>query len=94
MPCDSSHMLSDNFEKELSKVACLIDETNGDDWDDRSWNGYHSKVYCKGLHKTTTADDMVERLCSHLKVYGASSYSLEMQIWWRDHQKSDKEKGE
>lgn len=35
---------------------------------------------------------MVSKLCSKLQKADVSAYSLEMQIWWRDHQKADKKR--
>jgi len=40
----------------------------------------------------TTLDGLVARLCLILQNTGVSGCSLEMQIWWRDHQKADKER--
>lgn len=37
---------------------------------------------------------MVAELCAHLQKHGADKYSLEMQIWWRDHRIADKERVE
>jgi hypothetical protein len=35
---------------------------------------------------------MVQELCSRLQKLDVTKYSLEMQVWWRDHQKADKER--
>ena len=52
-------------------------------------DGYHKDVY----DKTTKGilDEKVAELCSKLQdVEDVKKYSLEMQMWWRDHQKADK----
>jgi hypothetical protein len=90
MPCDSSYMDPNHFESEISKVACLLDELQGKKWEKKDWEGYHPSVYCK-INKEK-ADKMVDKLCSALKNVDVTEYSLEMQIWWRDHKKVDDEK--
>lgn len=91
MPCNSDYMTANEFEVRMSQVACLLDEIN-DKPVSESWrNGYHPAVYSKGLSKED-ADNMVSQLCSHLRENDAKQYSLEMQIWWRDHQKADKQR--
>jgi hypothetical protein len=81
-------------EKEMSKVAYLIDELNevgqpGEGYD----RGYHPAVYNKGLGKAQQ-DGLVQELCSMLQKCEAdgkiSSMSLELQMWWRDHKAADK----
>lgn len=87
MPCVSDHMEANERERKLSQVACLLDELDGKKKIDKShWAGYHPKVYCKQVD----ADSLVRSLCDRLKKEDVSKRSLEMQIWWRDHQKSDK----
>jgi hypothetical protein len=89
MPCVSDHMEATDSEVGLSRVACLLDELDGKPGIDKSrWNGYHPRVYNHGVD----ADALVNELCSKLQTLDVSKCSLEMQIWWRDHQKSDKER--
>lgn len=88
MPCDSSHMNATGKEVALSRVACLLDELDGKPIDKCHWNGYHPKVYSKPVD----ADSLVSTLCSRLQDVDITQHSLEMQIWWRDHQKADKER--
>ena len=94
MPCDASHMESNHSEVEASKIMCLLEELEtGEqvDPESSSWKGYHPRVYCKSfdLHGLTS------RLCNQLqkiKKKDIKKYSLEMQVWWRDHQRADKER--
>lgn len=91
MPCDSNYLEPYGMERSLSEVACLLDELDGKAWDRDWWNGYHPKVYSKHLDKQA-ADEMVARLCGELRKRDVTQYSLEMQIWWRDHQEADRQR--
>lgn len=92
MPCNSDYMEANGFEIEISRVACLLDELNGKSQIDKShWRGYHPQVYSKGIGKPV-ADSMVRELCDRLSRINVTEYSLEMQIWWRDHKRADKER--
>lgn len=86
MPCNSDYMNPTTKERDLSRVQCLLDELNGIKFTRGSWDGYHPKVYCKSVN----ADNLVADLCSRLhKCPDVTKYSLEMQMWWRDHQEAD-----
>ncbi len=88
MPCNSDHMNASGYEKEISRVACLLDELAGKKWE-RSWrDGYHPRVYCKA--DKGLGDLMVNELCEALQGRDVAQCSLEMQLWWRDHQTADK----
>lgn len=92
MPCNADYMNPTQMEKEMSVVACLLDEIKGVQPMPTWWDGYHPSVYCKHLDKQS-CDDLVSRLCSYLTSVGdITVYSLEMQIWWRDHQKADQKR--
>ncbi len=85
MPCNANYLDPNNREKEISKVACLLDELNGIPMNKLNWNGFHPRVYCQDFN----ADILVAELCSKLSKLNVKDYSLEMQIWWRDHQEAD-----
>lgn len=90
MPCNSDHMDANRKEIALSKVACLLDELAGNtNLNLRNWDGYHPAVYCKSRSKED-ADALVSKLCSRLQTLDVTKQSLEMQMWWRDHQAADK----
>ena len=82
------------IEKQLSEVACLLDELNGVKFSKSNWEGYHPRVY--GGIKKADADKMVDELCSKIQKLTAHELkfhcSLELQMWWRDHQKADKKR--
>jgi len=91
MPCNCDYMEANNRETALSRVACLLDELDGHPINTNHWRGYHPRVYNRGL-RTSDADAMVARLCERLQSVDVKNYSLEMQMWWRDHQAEDKER--
>jgi len=86
-------MAPNNYEIELSRVACLLDEISGIPIDPTIYHGYargcHPQVR-GGRLSDEEADAMVAELCKTLQSLDVTKYSLEMQMWWRDHQKADK----
>lgn len=89
MPCMCYDMEPNEKEVYLSRVMCLLEEIeDGKSWKPSSWSGNHPKVYNK-LH-TIDADELVSRLCSLCQEIDVTEYSLELQMWWRDHQEEDK----
>ncbi len=92
MPCDSSYMDSTEREKALTKVVLLLDELDSKGAPSpREFNaGYDSRVYTNQPSKET-ADAWVRELCTRLQeVEDVTIFSLELQVWWRDHQRADK----
>lgn len=86
MGCNSDYMYPSKTEVNMSKVAYLIDEVvDGSGLSDKFSSGYHPLVYNRDFN----ACEMVAKLCSLCKMIDVSQYSLELQIWWRDHQKAD-----
>jgi hypothetical protein len=90
MPCNSEYMAADGKEIAISQVACLLDELDGEPINSMHWSGYHPRVYNR--YSESLADALVAELCGKLQKLDVAQYSLEMQIWWRDHQKADKER--
>ena len=86
MPCNSDYMNATQMEHEMSRVFDLLDELKGKPFCDSE--GYHPKVYNKGLSKSD-CDTAVAKLCGALQDVDVTQYSLEMQMWWRDHQRVD-----
>lgn len=89
MPCNSDYMEPNHWERQISQVACLHDELDGKEYHGAYWFGAHPRVYCKGLTKEQ-GDEMVADLCYRLQNVDVTDYSLELQMWWRDHQAADK----
>lgn len=88
MPCNSDHMTATTYERDLSRVACLLDELDGKPLNRSHWAGYHPTVY--GRATKSIGDQMVSTLCAALQTRDVTRCSLEMQLWWRDHQEADK----
>lgn len=87
MPCNSDHMNASGAEKELSAIYGFLDElktgTLKKDYD----SGYDKRAYNKATKEHL--DQKTAELCSKLQNTDVTKHSLEMQIWWRDHQKHD-----
>lgn len=92
MPCDSSYMEPNDFEINLSRVYQLLDELDGIQLPKNYGTGNDKRVYMRNL-PNEILDVKTRELCTRLKHEpDVTKYSLEMQIWWRDHQKADLER--
>ncbi len=95
MPCDSSHMEPNAGEINRSKVLALLQELRTGKLPKYYGNGMYSEVYCQS---TAPLDAEVRQLCEKLKTQDAETpgkikhRSLEMQMWWRDHQRADEKR--
>lgn len=83
MPCDSSYMNARPEEVESSKVRELIREVQGLPFNHKSRHDYYGKV--------DQLDSDTAWLCAWCEKNTAilNTFSLELQIWWRDHQEQD-----
>lgn len=89
MPCRSDHMEANAREIYLSRVLCHHDELDGKPDYPASWyRGYHPRVYSKPV-SDEEANGWVEHLCSRCQKIDVTKHSLELQMWWRDHQAAD-----
>lgn len=91
MGCNSDYMQANEREINLSIVYGLLDEIKTGKLPKNFGDGYDKRVYDKGLSKEHL-DEKTAELCSKLKKLDVSKYSLEMQMWWREHQKADRER--
>lgn len=93
MPCNCDYMNPTQFELEISRVLAFIDEVViRKTLNKNHYDGYHPVVYGKGLPKPI-ADHYTSLLCGYLqKEKDLSRFSLELQVWWRDHQEADKKR--
>ena len=89
MPCNSDYMKPNENEKNLSIVYGLLDELETGKLPSNFGDNYDKRVYCKSL-SNEHLDQKTEELCSKLQNEDVTKYSLEMQMWWRDHQIADK----
>lgn len=85
MPCNSDYLRATGEEIAISQVMCLLEELEGKKIEPHYWKGHHPLVY----NKTIDGNELVRKLCAKLKKVDVTKYSLEMQIWWRDHQNAD-----
>lgn len=91
MPCNSDYMNANQSEKNLSVVYGLLDELETGKLPSNFGDGYDKRVYNKHLSKEHL-DEKTEELCAKLQKADVSKFSLDMQMWWREHQKADKER--
>ena len=94
MPCNSDYMDPNYHEKNHSLVRCGLDELSGKVVKPEWREGYHPSIYNKHTSKEELDIDTAQ-LCAFMKKLGKrklSSLSLELQMWWRDHQLADKER--
>jgi hypothetical protein len=82
MPCNSSHLEPTYRERESLAVCKLLDEVGIT----------HGPYDYYGRVQTLDAD--TRALCDWCKAHPEriAGQSLELQIWWRDHQKADADK--
>lgn len=91
MPCVSDYQEPNGLEVEHARLNALLKEVKGGKFSKTNFeNAFDSKVY----NKTTKeiVDTKTAELCGILKKTNKdviSKYSLELQLWWRDHKKAD-----
>jgi hypothetical protein len=90
VPCTYDEPEPDARQIYLSQALCALDELDGKKFDPAWWrNGCYPRA---GTMSATEANNLVANLCSRLQDIESSflsNYSLELQMWWRDHQKDD-----
>lgn len=95
MPCNSDHMYPHPNEVIASQCLTILDELNGKKFNKDNYGGYHPDAYNVGITKKG-CDSLTAQVCEKMteieKRQDISKYSLELQIWWRDHQLADKER--
>ena len=93
MGCNSDYLEPTNKEVEASKVLALLEEVKTGVLPDYFGEGTYHKVYNKD--SSAILEKKVPSLCKKLSKKSESEikdYSLELQLWWRDHLKADKER--
>ena len=91
MPCNSDYLDPTQKEIELAKVYGLLDELETGKLSNKYPDGFDERVYNENISKEAM-DEKVEKLCSKLQKTDVSKYSLEMQMWWRNHQEADRKR--
>lgn len=90
MPCRSDYMDPTQYEMDHSNVKYLLEELETGKLPEGYGKGFHPEVYNNYSTGKPQLDEDVEMLCSKLQKVNITKYSLEMQVWWRDHQRADK----
>ena len=94
MPCNSDYLDASPSERWLSAVYQLLDELDGKPFDPAEFgNGYDTRVYNK-IHSQEEKHALVSLLCARLRQVDVTKYSLEMQMWWRNHQRADQKRAD
>lgn len=87
MPCRSDYMEPTAGEIELSRILELLKEITGKDYDhSRAGHGYGDGYNSFSQERLDAATAQLCLACQNTDV---KNYSLELQLWWRDHQKAD-----
>ena len=87
MPCDSSHLEATDREEESLAIVGFLKEV-----------GLFTGKYDRCYGRVSQLDKDTRMLCAFLRTRarnfpeGIRDYSLELQLWWRDHQKADRKK--
>ena len=102
MPCDGSHNNPTDLEIEGTKAAYVIEELLSGKHVPKHefYRGYHPRVYDRS---GPVINEVIASACSKIKarreaelphIFKAwlSGRSLELQIWWRDHEEMDARK--
>lgn len=96
MPCNSDYMSASSKEKEASRMLCLLEEMRTGvpvNPHSHEWGGYHGGAYNRNL-TDSDMNTLAKELCALCRSDGVEGRSLELQIWWRDHQKMDAQREE
>lgn len=93
MPCDSEYLEPTWNEKEASRLLAVAQEVvagfrvKPKTFGNGTWKGEYASL------SKQERDNIVKNLCVILTGTDTSKYSLEVQMWWRDHQEADKKRG-
>ena len=93
MGCRSDYMEPNQAEIENSKVLALLEEIKTGKLGKLFGTGYAGKSGNYAPSDQKSLDKNTAELCGSLKKATEAKLkkmSLELQIWWRDHQKADK----
>lgn len=91
MPCNSDYMEATPSEVVASQLLCIVGEVIfGIPFTKHEWNGYHKLA--SSYTSKHARDNITAALCAMLQKEDVSKYSLETQMWWRDHQEADRKR--
>lgn len=86
MGCRNDYMEPNAREIEASRVFACLDELDTGEMDRSHFGGNHPKAYGRNVSQDRL-NKMTASLCRKLEKLPnqTSSYSLELQMWWREH---------
>lgn len=84
MPCNCDGYEPEVIDVTAHQALCVLRELGGGDLKPKDWHP-HSRSPDRGQ-----ADEIVAEACRRLRGVDVTKYSLELQMWWRDHQEADK----
>ncbi len=88
MPCNSDYMEATSIERKMSEIYYFLTELKTGK--QQKIDSYHPDVYCQNLTKKI-CDAKTKLLCGLLQqISNIPELSLELQMWWRDHQEIDR----
>lgn len=97
MPCrtypeDYPSEERNSYLNECCRVQCLIDELATGKFNEYNYNNSTHPNFSGPASSSASskkADQMTAALCEQLQKTDVTKYSLEMQLWWRNHQRAD-----
>jgi len=91
MGCRSDYLEANQGEKNLSEVLTFLEELETGVFVKKNTEGYRKDVYNRPLDDINKElETRVPELCSKLQLVDTTKYSLELQMWWRDHKEADR----
>lgn len=81
MPCNCDYLDPTQKEKNSLNILTLLQELN-----------YNTGNFSPSYGRPTTLEKDTQTLCELCQKIDVSKFSLELQIWWRDHQRADRER--
>lgn len=88
MPCRSDHMEPTTREKEFSVVLTFLEELKTGELNKDYLNGYNPPAYTQNPTQEQL-NEATAQLCQEISEYTVTDFSLELQMWWRDHQEGE-----
>lgn len=80
MPCNCDHMEPTKHEQESKKVLGFLKELDK----------YTGEIPFYGMPEQI--HEQTALLCKECQTRDVTKHSLELQLWWRDHQEADRQK--
>ena len=89
MPCNCDGYEPSVIDVTVHEARCVLRELDGEKLTPADWRNARA-----GSGYSSDCDAIVAEACDRLKHVDVSKYSLELQMWWRDHQEADRRREE